>query len=469
VRLPGTLFIRTLFWFFMTMVIIGGCLAIFFNIQIRILPSSPLSAIYGTRMLALGNRIAQELNSAPSQQWDTILNSYASSYHINLELITLDGRLVAGSPTLVPAEVHAKIREHRRFLLPHIALQGRLVPLPPAHFMLRTTDRYWVGVPLLIFLEHTRQPVPVVLLASSASLTGGGFFFNPWPWLLIAFAVVFLAAILWLPFVRSITKPVARMMSAAREITRGRFDVRLDTSRTDEIGRLSTAINDMTAKLEVFVNGRKRFLGDIAHELASPLARIQLGLGILAQGHADDARLKGVIREAEELARLVDELLDFSRAEVGPMRRALVLIPIAPCIRRALEREAITGLEIGLCMDESLSALADSELLTRALANVLRNAVRYAGQEGSITVTAERRGEEVFIEVTDDGPGVPDEALSQLFEPFYRPEESRRRETGGHGLGLAIVKTCLEACQGSVQARNLSPTGFAITFTLRAG
>lgn len=470
-KLTRTLFFRTLLWFFMTMVFIGGCLTVFFNIQIRILPGSPLSAVYGTRMLALGNRIAQELNISPLRQWDAVLDGYAEAYHIDLALITLHGRVVAGRGKTVPVEVLAKIREHRRFLPPHMMHRGRFMPLPPPHFMLKTTNpnRYWVGVPLLIFLETRQQSVPIVLLASSTSFTGGGLFFDAWPWIFMAFSVVFLAALLWLPFVRGITKPVARMTRAAREIARGRFDVRLDDSRTDEIGRLSTAINDMTAKLEGFVNGRKRFLGDIAHELASPLARIQLGLGILAQGRGEDTRLQGVIREAEELAHLVEELLEFSRAEIGPAKRTLAQIPIAPCIRRAVEREAYPEVAIDVRVDETLTALADPELLTRALANVLRNAVRYAGTDGPITVTAERQGAEVVIEVTDHGPGVPDEALPQLFEPFFRPEEARRRETGGQGLGLAIVKTCLEACQGFVKARNLDPTGFAVTLTLHAG
>lgn len=471
-KLTSTLFFRTLLWFFMTMLVIGLCLAIFFNIQIRIQPSSPLAGIYGTRMLALGNRIAQELNTTPPRQWDTVLTRYAGAYHIDLELLSLTGRPIAGTGMAVPAEVIVRIREHSRFILQRLAPLSpeRRIPLPPPHFMARTVNpnRYWVGVPLLIFLESSHAPLPIMLLAASDSLTGGGLFFDPWPWIFMAASVVFLAALLWLPFVRHITRPLARMTNAAGEIARGRFEVRLDDSRTDEIGRLSRAINDMTAKLEGFVNGRKRFLGDIAHELSSPLARIQLGLGILGQrGGNGDARLQEVMREAEELAGLVEELLEFSRAEISPARRALAEIPVGPCIRRAVARESLDGSDIRMQVDDTLTAVADPELLTRALANVLRNAVRYAGQDGPITITAERTGHTVAIEVRDAGPGVPDEALAQLFEPFYRPEDARRRETGGKGLGLAIVKTCLEACQGEVSARNLSP-GFAVTMKIKS-
>jgi two-component system sensor histidine kinase CpxA len=97
----------------------------------------------------------------------------------------------------------------------------------------------------------------------------------------------------------------------------------------------------------------------------------------------------------------------------------------------------------------------------------LRNAVKYAGDVGPIHVSAEKRKDEVAIEVRDTGPGVSENLLDQLFEPFFRPEPSRNRDSGGVGLGLAIVKTCVETCQGTVSARNLKPKGFAVTIVLK--
>jgi len=108
-------------------------------------------------------------------------------------------------------------------------------------------------------------------------------------------------------------------------------------------------------------------------------------------------------------------------------------------------------------------------LLSRALANVVRNAVRYAGNAGTISVAAETGGNQVKIAVTDHGAGVPAEALEKLFDPFYRLESDRSRQTGGSGLGLAIVKTCIEACRGKVTAENLSPKGFAVNIALNKG
>ena len=112
--------------------------------------------------------------------------------------------------------------------------------------------------------------------------------------------------------------------------------------------------------------------------------------------------------------------------------------------------------------------IASSELLTRALANLLRNTVKYASGDGPIVVNTQKRNGRVDIEVRDMGSGVPDDLLDQLFEPFFRLEASRNRDSGGVGLGLAIVKTCVETCKGSVSAANLNPKGFAVTIHLNA-
>ena len=111
---------------------------------------------------------------------------------------------------------------------------------------------------------------------------------------------------------------------------------------------------------------------------------------------------------------------------------------------------------------------AEPDLLTRALSNLLRNAIRYAGKAGPIAITAVPRDKRVALTVEDCGPGIPEAELQRVFDPFYRLDASRDRQTGGVGLGLAIVKTCVEACRGTVVATNRLPTGLQVTITLRA-
>ncbi len=143
--------------------------------------------------------------------------------------------------------------------------------------------------------------------------------------------------------------------------------------------------------------------------------------------------------------------------------------------------------EIVVELPGTLAALAEPDLLSRALGNVIRNSLRYAspthsGGEnysyrpsvnadgrptGPITVSAHDDGRHVVLSVRDCGPGVPEEALHRLFDPFFRPESARTRETGGTGLGLAIVKSCIEACGGTVSVRNVQPSGLQVDFVLR--
>ena len=260
------------------------------------------------------------------------------------------------------------------------------------------------------------------------------------------------------------------MTRAAESIANGRFDITIDEPRADEIGRLAKTINHMTTRLSGYVTGQKRFLGDVAHELGSPIARIQFGLGALEQrvGKENRQRVLDVLEDVEHMSKLASELLAFSRADLKSDTVKLEPIYLLPVVQAAVKRESAIAADIRVTLDPRIQVVASAELLARAFANIVRNAVKYAVGAGPIAITAEKKKEWVAICVRDSGPGVPEEFLDQLFEPFFRPEASRDRDSGGVGLGLAIVKTCVEACQGTVTARNLKPSGFAVTITLKA-
>jgi two-component system sensor histidine kinase CpxA len=281
---------------------------------------------------------------------------------------------------------------------------------------------------------------------------------------------VLLSVLFWLPLIRGITRSIKQLTEATGRIAEGHFDVRVDEHRRDELGRLGAEINSMAARLDGFVTGQKRFLGDVAHELCSPLARMQMALGILEQNAKDAPQdyTKDVREEVQEMSNLVNELLSFSKASLHNKSLQLLRVPLAELARRVAAREGGGGERVQVRIADELAALAEPDLLARALANLVRNALRYAGDGGPILITAEAADPGVAISVSDSGPGVPEEALQQIFDPFYRLEASRSRETGGVGLGLAIVKTCVEACQGSVTAANRQPSGLQVTLRLKA-
>jgi len=336
--------------------------------------------------------------------------------------------------------------------------------------MMRTRQptRYWVGIRISLPPGPFQPPAPAILLVVSDSVTGHGFFFDPIPWVVVATVVMLISMLFWIPMVRNITRPLARMTRATEKIAEGSFDVSIHESRTDEIGRLANAINHMTSRLSAFVDGQKRFLGDVAHELGSPIARIQFGLGALEQRveGGNQQRVIDVMEDVDHLSKLVNQLLAFSRADIKSDTVKLEKTDLLPIVQMALKRETTSSAEIISKIDPGIQVIASLELLTRAIANLVRNATKYAGSAGPINISAKKRANRVEIIVRDNGPGVPEDLLDQLFEPFFRPEPSRDRDSGGVGLGLAIVKTCVEACKGTVSAANLQPNGFAVTLTL---
>jgi two-component system sensor histidine kinase CpxA len=145
------------------------------------------------------------------------------------------------------------------------------------------------------------------------------------------------------------------------------------------------------------------------------------------------------------------------------------VVRLKPIVEQVIHRERNNELNVQMEVNEDLEVLADPDLLHRALANILRNAIRYAGEAGPIVISARtKEKDKVLISVADSGSGVPETALAQLFDPFYRLDASRARETGGVGLGLAIVKTCVESCAGRVSCHNRSQGGFEVVVELGA-
>lgn len=341
-----------------------------------------------------------------------------------------------------------------------------------------TPPRYWVILAIppndLGGLRPARAPGPprgpMKLVTVSDSLSAGGLFFDVKPLLVIAAGALLFCVLFWLPLVHGITRAISKMTDTTGRIAEGRFEVRVGSRRRDELGTLGGAIDRMAARLAGFVTGQKRFLGDIAHELCAPVARMQLALGILEERADEKQRgyVGDVREELQQMSQLINELLSFSKASLGAAAVRLQPVALRGVAEKAIQRETTDASQALLDIADELTAEADPELLQRALANLIRNAIRYAGSAGPVEITASQSGSDITLVVADSGPGIPAAALARIFDPFYRLDPSRDRETGGVGLGLAIVKTCVESCGGRVSARNREPSGLEILIHLRA-
>ncbi len=349
-------------------------------------------------------------------------------------------------------------------------------PPPPdrrsGRFLARTTEptAYWVGLRVPFAPpERNNRAVPALLVARVTSLWGLLQLIGLQSWLLAGGGVLALSILFWLPLVGSITRSLGQLTTATEKIAEGHFDTRVTTRRHDELGRLGESVNRMAARLDTHMTGQKRFLGDVAHELCSPLARLQMATGILADQAPEklQATVTDVREEVQQMSTLVNELLAFTKAGMQSRDLALTKVPLEPLARETLAQEG-AGDRATLAVPPGLTAMADPDLLARALANLVRNALRYAGEAGPIAVTAVREGNRVVLAVEDAGPGVPPADLDRLGEPFFRPELARTRESGGVGLGLAIVRSSIAACQGEVRFSNREPRGFRAELRLAA-
>ncbi len=276
---------------------------------------------------------------------------------------------------------------------------------------------------------------------------------------------------------RQIVGPVQRMLTATRRIGSGHYSERIimpPANVGDELGRLATSFNDMADALEKTERRRVELVGDVAHELRTPIATLSGYLEGLLDGVVEStpetwAKLH---TESLRLGRLVDDLQELSRAEAQQIPMRIGRISPAAIVRAARERVETQYAEKGLELHTSVPGdlpdiLADTDRAVQALTNLLTNALRYTPAPGRVDVHVTRQGSMLAFQVRDTGMGIAPENLPHLFERFYRVDKSRARTLGGSGIGLTIAQALITAMGGTIRAESVGPgKGSVFTFTL---
>lgn len=271
---------------------------------------------------------------------------------------------------------------------------------------------------------------------------------------------------------RYLTMPLRKLQTALERFGQGDFSARAGSTRRDELGQLARTFDQMAGRIQNLVAAERRLLLDISHELRSPLARLNVATELARSGENRGAALDRIQKESDRLNVLVGELLQAMRIEVDPLAlRAqpvrlddLLAAIVSDCSIEAVAR----GSSLKLDAPFPVAVSGDAELLRRAAENVIRNAIRFAPPETPVEVHLAPEGPVARIQVRDYGPGVPEEALSRIFDPFYRVEGDRNRDSGGVGLGLAIARRAVELHKGKLLARNLHP-GLLVEMEIPAG
>ena len=294
-------------------------------------------------------------------------------------------------------------------------------------------------------------------------------------WSRLALAL-FTASLICVLFAHYVTSPLTRLRKATRDFASGNLSVRIGTGRPfnrgDEFADLARDFDHMATQTENLLLAQHRLLGDISHELRSPLARLQLALEIARRKAGPDAEkpLNRIEQEAEKLNVLIGQILRSARMEqLKP--GAKKLFDLSLLVREVAEDADFeaSGSERRVLVENNESGLVngDRELLRSAIENVLRNAIRYTPSATEVRVDVKREdAAHALVTVRDHGPGVPEEALPHLFEPFFRVNTARDRDSGGAGLGLAITRHVLSAHGGTVRATNCDGGGFEVQLEL---
>ena len=292
--------------------------------------------------------------------------------------------------------------------------------------------------------------------------------FGPWeilPYFLWVFVVILaIGYAMAIHFVR----PLKTLRNAVEQFGHGQLDARVGLSRPDEFGDLGRAFDLMAERIEGLVKAERLLLQDISHELRSPLTRLGFAVELARDTPDRETAFQRVQKEVARLNELVDQLLQLTRAEGDVSARNIVDISLCDLLSELIHDFQLEADSKQCSLIKRLESdgilKGDYELIRRAFENVLSNALRHAPSHSEITIALWGNGHSTLVSIRDQGLGVPEEMLTEIFKPFRRVGSDRDRESGGVGLGLSIARRAVHLSQGTIVARNANP-GLEIRFS----
>lgn len=284
-----------------------------------------------------------------------------------------------------------------------------------------------------------------------------------------------ISGLICLLLTRHITSPLFELRRAAGAIAAGNLSARVPEdlrNRRDEIGELGRDFDRMAERLESLVSGHKRLLGDVSHELRSPLSRLLVAMGLARRANVEEMPelLDRVALEAQRLDNLIGQLLALSRIESGSHATASQPVDLTALVHEVVSdadfEARARSRQVNVNSFEECTVSGSEELLRSAIENVVRNAVRFTADDTTVEVSIRREGNSSVIRVRDSGPGVPEAMLAEIFLPFRRVQTGHQTRNEGSGLGLAIAQRAVAACGGRIHAANAAEGGLIVRIEL---
>lgn len=286
-------------------------------------------------------------------------------------------------------------------------------------------------------------------------------------WVLIAIVIIGLVSY---ALAKVLSRRIRLLRSAAQVISAGNLTARVTITGSDEISALAKDFNLMAERINEMMASQRQLVSDVSHELRSPLARLRIALGLAERAEDPSLSLMRIEKEADELERLVTDLLSLARIESGQSKMDRQPVPMCELLKSIVSDANYEGKDhrrsVLLESCDEATVMGDPVLLHAAIENVVRNALSYTPEGSSVVIRLQQYESELAITIDDQGPGVPEDALARLFEPFSRVAESRDRHSGGYGLGLAITGRTLLAHGGKAVAENRPAGGLRVILTL---
>jgi signal transduction histidine kinase len=298
-------------------------------------------------------------------------------------------------------------------------------------------------------------------------------------WLLSTGIALLLSGAVGLLLSRAIANPLRRLTAAAGAVAQGRFDQHVPVRSRGELGRLSRAFNEMTARLRAARQMQVDFVANVSHELRTPLTAVKGMVETLRDGAVDDPKvrdrfLETIENETDRLIRLVNDLLILSRADSEALNLHREALDLAGLVQTAVARLVSQAQGYGLILKVEADpgapfAWADPDRVEQVLVNLLDNAIKYSRPGGTVTVSVgseQRASPSVLVAVRDEGIGIPAQDLERIGQRFYRADKARSRAEGGSGLGLAIAQALVQAHGGQLRLESQEGVGTVVSFTL---
>lgn len=386
--------------------------------------------------------------------------------------------------TQVITTLEANNRHHSRVRLFVSDQEGNILNLQRhENFQLKALKNFTTGIESV---EKPQQrlygrymiagPVPIRLAQQDLLLYIGMRWDQPPPFLLrlfdkplhllLAVMLVSTPLLLWLAW--ALSKPAQRLALAAQRVARGEFVVEPNLEKGPiEFRQAGRSFNQMVQALNQIISGQQRLLSDISHELRSPLTRLRMANALATRKQGQSQELERIDTEAQRLERMINELLELSRMQTNShlSHEAQPISSLWEALLDDAQFEAEQNqktLQLEPIPEQVISG--NPQLLMSALENIIRNAIHYADQR--IEVRFHLSKQQITVTVEDDGPGVEQHELADIFRPFYRVSTARERDSGGSGLGLAITESAIRQHNGQINASRSQLGGLKVQFTL---